>query len=122
MKRKKTVYWIIWSLVFIVINMGAYPIAAFSLFGTQEGTSIFSLDYLIAFSILALSNIITIQLFISLRKQDQKGFLYGLIIAIIEACALALFILYPSGFTISIALAAISIVGAVVLLIKSIIR
>lgn len=109
----KLIYWIIWSLVFISINIGAFPIAAFSLFGTSEETSIFSLDYLLAFSIIVLANIISIQLLISLRKKDQKGFLLGLIFAILEVCSFIL---------ISTALAAISIVGAVVLLIKSIKR
>lgn len=82
---QKSMYWIIWSLVFIIINIGAFPIAIFSLFGTAEGTSIFSLDYLIAFFIIVLANLISIQLFISSRSQDQKGFLFGLIIAIIRS-------------------------------------
>lgn len=118
---KKSMYWIIWSLVFVSINIGAFPIAAFSLFGTSEETSIFSLDYLIAFSIIVLPNIISVQLLISLRKQDQKGFLVGLIFAILEVCS---FILFVSTFEtlISIPLVAISIVGAVVLLIKPINR
>lgn len=119
---KKLMYWIIWILVFIVINIGAFPIAAFSLFGTAEGTSIFSLDYLIAFSIIVLANIISIQLFISSRRQDQKGFLFGLIFAITEVCSFILFINRPADFSIYMVLAAISILGAVALLIKSIIR
>lgn len=114
---KKLIYWIIWSLVFIVINIEALLIANFSLFGTAEGTSIFSLDYLIAFGIIVLANIISIQLFISSRKQDQKSFLFGLVIAIIQVCAFV--ILFSK---IGITLAAISIIGAATLLIKSIIR
>lgn len=118
---KKAISWIIWSLVFVSINIGAFPIAAFSLFGTSEGTSIFSLDYLIAFSIIILANIITIQLFISLRKQDRKGFSFGLIFAILEVCSFILFI-NAAETSISITLATISIVGAVLLLINSIKR
>lgn len=118
---KKTMYWIIWGLALIAINIGAVPIAMFSLFGTAEGTSIFSIDYLIAFSIVVLANLISIQLLIALRKQDQKGFLFGLVIAIIEVSSFVLFI-NSVDFSICIALAAISIVGAIILLIKSIIR
>ena len=119
---KKKMYGIIWSLVVIVINIGAFPIALFSLFGTSEGTSIFSLDYLIAFSIVALANIITIQLFISFRRQNQRDFLLGLIIAIIEVCSIVFFINGTLNFSICLTLAAISVVGAILLLIKSFIR
>ena len=114
----KLMYWIIWSLVLIVINMGAFPIAMFSLFGTVEGTSIFSLDYLIAFSIMLLANIVTIQLFVSIREQNQKTFLIGLVLAIIEACAFVLFIFTGTEFSVSLALVLISIIGAFVLLFK----
>ncbi|MFJ7746857.1 hypothetical protein [Peribacillus sp. NPDC097295] len=116
---KKTIYGVIWGLVLIVINMGAFPIALFSLFGTSEGTSIFSLDYLIAFSIVLLANIITIQLFISFRRQNQKDFLIGLIIAIIEVCSFVLFINGNMDYSISLTLAALSVVGAILLLIRS---
>ena len=113
---KKTINWIIWSLVLIVINMGAFPIALFSLFGTAEGTSIFSLDYLIAFLIMLLANIVTIQLFVSIRKQKQKAFLIGLVLAIIEICGFVLFIYTGTDFMICLALVLISIIGAAVLL------
>lgn len=114
---KKSIYWIIWTLVFIVINIEALLIANFSLFGTAAGTSIFSLDYLIAFAIIVLPNIISIQLFISSRKQDQTNFLFGLVIAIIQMCSFVI-IFNKIGIT----LVAISIVAAAILLIKSIIR
>lgn len=119
---KKSIYWVIWSLVLVTINIGAIPIAAFSLFGTAEGTSIFSLDYLIAFSIILLANIISVQLFISLRKQNQKGFLFGLVIAVMEVCSFVLFFNGIADISICLALAAISVIGALILLIKSLIR
>lgn len=119
---KKSMYWVIWSLVFVVINIPAFLIANFSLFGTAEGTSIFSLDFLIAFAIIVLANIITIQLFISSLRQDQKGFLFGLVIAIVEVCSFVLLFIGNIDFSICITLAAISIVGAATLLIKSFIR
>jgi hypothetical protein len=118
---KKTMYWIIWGLALVVINLGAIPIALFSLFGTPEGTSIFSVDYLIAFSIFLLANIVSIQLFIAARRQDMKGFLFGLLLAIIEAISFVLFI-NTVDFWVCFILAMIGVVGAAVLLIKSFIR
>lgn len=115
---KKSMNWMIWGLVLIVINMGAFPIALFSLFGTAEGTSIFSLDYLIAFLIVLLANIVTIQLFVSIRRQNQKTFLIGLILAIIEISAFVLFIYSGTNFTVCVTLVLISIIGAAVLLFK----
>ncbi|MGN1401997.1 MAG: hypothetical protein ACI4XL_10880 [Bacillus sp. (in: firmicutes)] len=118
---KKIVYWIIWCLALVTINLGAFPIAMFSLFDTAEGTSIFSLDYAIAFAIIVFANIITVQLFISLRKHDQISFIIGLMIAIIEVLSLVLFFNGVES-SICIALAAGSIIGATILLVKTIIR
>ena len=119
---KKAIYWMIWGLTLAAINVGAFPIAVFSLFGTVEGTSIFSIDYLIAFSIILFANIIPFQLFISIRKQDQEGFLFGLILAIIEVCSFVLLINSTVAFSICLALAAISTIGGAILLIRSFIR
>ena len=118
---KKTMYWIIWGLALVVINLGAIPIALFSLFGTAEGTSIFSVDYLVAFSIILLANIVSIQLFIAARRQDMKGFLLGLLFAIIEAISFVLFLNTVDFWSCFIS-AMVGVVGAAVLLIKSFIR
>ena len=64
---KKSMYWIILGLVLVVVNLAAIPISSFSLFGADEGTSIFSIDYLMAFAILVIPNIVTISLFISAK-------------------------------------------------------
>ena len=114
-------YWGIWVIALICINLGGIPIALFSLFGTPSGTSIFSLDYFIAFSIFLLSNIPVIQLFFALWKKDQKSFVCGLIFAIIEVCSFILFV-NSVNFQISLILAIIGVLGAAVLLIKSFIR
>lgn len=119
---KKSTYWIIWSLVVIIINIGVIPIAGFSLFTVTEGTSIFSVDYLVAFLIILFANIASIQLFISSRKQDQKSFLLGLILVVIEVCAFILIINVAAPFSVCITMVAISVVGAIVLLVKSFIR
>ncbi|MBD3107534.1 hypothetical protein IEO70_04075 [Bacillus sp. AGMB 02131] len=116
---KKSLYLFIWVLVAIVINMGAFPVAMFSLFGTPEGTSIFSLDYLIAFIIVFLANIVTIQIFVAMRKNNKTVFLSGVAFAILESLAFVLFITTGAGFGICVALALISVIGASVLLVKN---
>lgn len=115
----KSVSWIIWALAFFIINLGAFPIAAFSLFLTSEGTSIFSIDYMIALIILLSANIITVQIWLAIRMNNTKGFLAGVIVAILEISALFLFI---NSFEIKvcIALAVTSIVLAIGLLIWTI--
>lgn len=115
-------YWGIWVIALICINLGGIPIALFSLFGTPSGTSIFSLDYFIAFSIFLLSNVSVIQLFFALQKKDQKSFVWGLIFAIIEVCSFIIFMNTTMDFQISLILAIIGVLGAAVLLIKSFIR
>ena len=116
---KKSLYLFIWVLVVIVVNMGAFPIAMFSLFGTPEGTSIFSLDYLMAFIIVFLANIVSIQIFVAMRKNNKTGFLAGVAFAILESLAFLLFITTGAGFGICVALALISVIGASVLLVKN---
>ncbi|MFE6169353.1 hypothetical protein ACFVP8_16005 [Viridibacillus arvi] len=110
----KTMQWIIWILTMIVINLSAFLIASFSLFGTQEGTSIFSLDYAIAFGIIVVANIITTQLYLAIRKGDQKGFVYGLFVVLIQA--ISLFMLTNTIIKLSFILISISILAAMVLL------
>ena len=85
---KKFLYWLLSGLALIVINLAAAPIALFSLFGTVSGTSIFSVDYLIAFTIMFIPNIVTISLFVSAKKQHANAFFTGLGIAVLEAIAL----------------------------------
>ncbi|GKV67417.1 MULTISPECIES: hypothetical protein [Sporosarcina] len=87
----KTVQWIIWVLALIAINLPAISFASFALFGTSEGTSLFSIDYLIAALIVMLANVINLQLFIVIKRNHYKGFIYGLILAVMEAGSLYLF-------------------------------
>lgn len=111
----KTIQYIILSLIFIVINLSAFQIASFSLFTTKEGTSIFSLDYLFAFGIMIVANFITIQLFLAIRKNQQKGFILGLIIAALQAIGFYILI-YNTMINFGLILCIISILAALVLL------
>lgn len=112
----KPIQYIIWSLIFTVVNLSAIQIASFSLFTTKEGTSIFSLDYLIAFAILLVANFTTIQLFLAIRKSHQKELIIGLIIAALQAIGLYILI-YTTMFNFGLILSVISISAALVLLI-----
>lgn len=46
--KKTTIKGFIVVVMAIIVNVCTFPVTAFSLFTTQEGTSIFSIDYLIA--------------------------------------------------------------------------
>lgn len=87
MNNKKW-YWALFVVTVLVINVFAFPIALFSLFGTAEGTSIFSLDYFIAAGILLLANAVNIQLFLSLRRGDERLVLAGFLLAALEVLTL----------------------------------
>lgn len=107
----KTLQWIIWILALIAINIPTLSFASFALFGTAEGTSIFSIDYLLAVGILIAGNIITVQLFLAIRKNHYTGFLYGLLTAVSQSAGLYLFAvtfatpwLYLTGFSILVAI------------------
>lgn len=87
MNNKKW-YWALFVVTVLVINVFAFPIALFSLFGTAEGTSIFSLDYFIAAGILLLANAVNIQLFLSLRRGDERLVRAGFLLAALEVLTL----------------------------------
>ena len=87
MNNKKW-YWALFVITVFVINVFAFPIALFSLFGTAEGTSIFSLDYFIAAGILFLANAVNIQLFLSLLRGDERLVRAGFLLAALEVLTL----------------------------------
>ena len=87
MNNKKW-YWVLFVITVFVVNVFAFPIALFSLFGTAEGTSIFSLDYFIAAGILLLANAVNIQLFLSLRRGDERLVRAGFLLAALEVLTL----------------------------------
>lgn len=113
----KATYWIIWGLMLISVNLGAIPIAIFSLFATAEGTSIISVDYLLAAVILLVSNIISVQLFMAAKRQNQKYFLIGFVICLTQLTSFTLFMYVY--ITPSIILYTGSFLAAAYLLIKT---
>ncbi|MFJ7936274.1 hypothetical protein [Sporosarcina sp. NPDC096371] len=98
----KTIQWIIWALALVAINIPTILMASFSLFGTAEGTSIFSVDYLIAAGILLLGNIIILQLFLAIHKGHYQGFVIGLCAAVAQTIGLYLMgtVSFTAGFSI----------------------
>ena len=82
-------------VIALAINACAVPLAAFSLFATPEGTSMFSTDYLLAAMILLAANVIVLQLIIALRKNKQPLLIGGWIVAMAEV--VLFFILYQAG-------------------------
>lgn len=118
---KKSMYWIILGLVLVVVNLAAIPISSFSLFGTDEGTSIFSIDYLMAFAILVIPNIVTISLFISAKKENVTEFFIGVGLAIVEVIAMTsiIFSILESVMLVTV-LIVFCAVGGIILIVKSI--
>ena len=115
----KTVMGLLAILATLAINIGTLPLAFFSLFGTAEGTSIFTMDYLIFALILILANIITLQLFIALIKNRKRLFSYGLILAILEIVLFVLLYNTDLGYSFFYIGSAIIVLIALVLIIKS---
>ena len=115
---KKSMYWMILGLVLVVINLGAIPISVFSLFGTTEGTSIFSIDYLVAFSILFIPNIVTISLFVSAKKENVTAFFIGVVLAIVEVVVMMIIIFgMIDSIVLVAALMGLCAVGGIVLIV-----
>ncbi|MER1998220.1 MAG: hypothetical protein ABS882_00480 [Lysinibacillus sp.] len=89
MKKKSFVL-----LMALAMNLGVYPVAAFSLFATPEGTGIWSADFLIAVLIMLAANIVVIQLLLAIRKNAQRLLTIGWILAFMQ---LLLFIFMYGG-------------------------
>ena len=118
---KKSMYWSIWGLVLVIINLSTIPIALFSLFGTAEGTSIFSIDYLIAFAILFIPNIVTISLFVSAKKENLTEFFIGVGLAIVEVIAMvSIFFDILESIMLCAVLIGLCGIGGIILIVKSI--
>lgn len=63
----KTTTKILIAVIILNINICAVPLAAFSLFATPEGTSIFSTDYLLAAAILMAADLVMLVLLCRFR-------------------------------------------------------
>ncbi|MGM9985918.1 MAG: hypothetical protein ACI35O_01700 [Bacillaceae bacterium] len=118
---KKSMYWSIWGLVLVIINLSTIPISLFSLFGTAEGTSIFSIDYLIAFAILFIPNIVTISLFVSAKKENLTEFFIGVGLAIVEVIVMvSIFFDILESIMLCAVLIGLCGIGGIILIVKSI--
>lgn len=119
--------WLLFGLALIGINLGTIPITIFvlfdPLFDTLTGKNIFSIDYLIAFGILIIPNIVTIVLFVLAKKEAMTEFFTCLGLAVIEVVALVLIFFTTFEYVmIFVLIIGLCTVGAAILLIKSIIR
>ena len=115
---KKSFYWLLSGLALIVINLATAPIALFSLFGTVSGTSIFSVDYLIAFAIMCIPNIVTISLFVSAKKQHANAFFTGLGLSVVEAIALVTLVFNLDFIIPCVIIVALCAMGGLALIVK----
>jgi len=98
----------------------AVPLALFSLFDTLSGTSIFSIDYLIAFTTLFIPNILTISLFVLVKKENLIGFLIGLMLTVVEVIAMVIIFLTLEFTMLCTVLIILCAVGGITLTVKSI--
>ncbi len=111
----KSTYWILWAATLLVINLFVFPLATLT---TEEGAGIFSKDTLSMLMVILLCNIVTVQLFLAARKEDQQHFTYGLVTAGIFV--LSMFFIWQKLFIqLAIILLVLSILAASILLVVS---
>ncbi|MBF4500663.1 hypothetical protein IRY55_04730 [Savagea sp. SN6] len=96
----KTLQWILTIAIGLVIISLAWPIASFSLFGTAEGTSIFSIDYAIAFLLMIIPLFVVGLLAVSTYRGVTKWVYAGYGLATIEMLVLAGLVFSSLPFTI----------------------
>lgn len=109
---------ILWSLIVVLVNLLAAPIGIYFLFAFSPGTVISNWDIVRAGSFILLCNIISLQLFIAIRKRPNPYTYSGLLLAILQLAACCLYMsLYTKTAYI---LFAAAILLSIVLLIKTI--
>lgn len=116
----KSIMWVLSIIGLIGVNVGAIPIAIFSMFDTAEGTSIFSFDYALAFGIIVAANLVVAQMIVATVKGQQSLFVSGLVVAVVEV---ALFTMFYSGYVGTVVMAivaALIVIASIVLLVKTI--
>ncbi|WP_019242512.1 MULTISPECIES: hypothetical protein [Bacillus] len=111
----KFLYYLIWAIAFIALNITTIPVAFFSLFAS---TTIFSIDGFLALLIILIPNIAIIQLWVSIRQQNIKFFVIGLILIMIEIASFLLLI-YAYIFVLPVILFSVSLLLAITLLVLS---
>lgn len=78
MSLSKPMYWVLWAIALISINVFVIPLAFFT--SSEEETG-FITEMLLMLLVLLLCNLATIQLFLAAMKENQQGFSQGLIAA-----------------------------------------
>lgn len=87
----KIAQWVIWFLVLVPNSILVYLFVSFSLFGMAEGTSPSPINYLVAIAIVVVGNITTVQQIVAIQKKRSQGFIYGIIVAVIQMLGLYVF-------------------------------
>ena len=96
----KTFQWILTIAIGLVIISLACPIASFSLFGTAEGTSIFSIDYAIAFLLIIIPLLVVVLLAVATYRGVMQWVYVGYGLATVEMLVLAGLIFSSLPFTV----------------------
>lgn len=109
----RSTYWILWTVTLVVINLFVFPLATLT---TEEGAGIISKDTLSMLMVILLCNIVTVQLFLAARKEDQQQFTYGLVVAGIFVLSMV-FIWQKLLIQLAIILLVLSILAASILLV-----
>lgn len=96
----KTLQWILTIAIGLVIISLAWPIASFSLFGTAEGTSIFSIDYAVAFLLVILPLLVVALLAVATYRGVTQWVYIGYGLATVEMLVLAGLVFGSLPFTV----------------------
>lgn len=84
----KVIHWLLTGAITVVIAMTSWLIASFSLFATPEGTSIFSLDFLVAGIIFIIPLLVVILLILALTRNAMTWVYRGYMLATLEMLVL----------------------------------
>lgn len=84
----KAMHWLLIGAITVVIVIPSWLIASFSLFGTSEDTSIFSLDFLVAGIIFSIPLLVIILLILALTRNAMKWVYRGYALATLEMLVL----------------------------------
>lgn len=117
---KKSMYWLIWVLLLVLINLLAVPCAFLAFTTIPDGTSTSLIHYLIPFAFLFIPNIVMISLFVSAKKENATEFFIGIGLAIVEVTVIAsvFFGIIKSSILLAV-LICLCAIGGIILVVKS---
>lgn len=117
---KKSMYWLIWVLLLVLINLLAVPCAFLAFTTIPDGTSTSLIHYLIPFAFLFIPNIVMISLFVSAKKENATEFFIGIGLAIVEVTVIAsvFFGIIKSSMLLAV-LIGFCAIGGIILVVKS---